>query len=499
MLHEPLSLPHQDRALGRSSVFFLTAALILMFVVAGASVWQAGENAGALAMAQGTRAERNVIASILLASEEAETAQRGYLLTANPDYLEPLMQAQQVLPGLLATLAADRAGDPADAALSQAVTDKLAELMKTVALAKAGDFAGATAVVRTNLGRTQMVQIRTMASTLEAELDASLAKQVGTVTRGGRRLVAIDLAGLVMVLALAGLIGLGLRNYVAGMRSANALAARANETLEKTNERLDEQVRLRTMDLTAANEEIQRFAYIVSHDLRAPLVNIMGFTSELEQAAGTLARHLQTSDPPADLREAVSEDIPEALRFIKSSTSKMDRLINAILKLSREGRRVLAPERLDMPAMLGTMTESMQHQATSKQATIEIGRVPNIVADRLAVEQVFTNVTDNALKYLKPSRPGMIRIEGKIEGQMIRYDIIDNGRGIAERDYERVFELFRRAGDQTVPGEGIGLAHVRALVRRLGGSIDCTSTLDVGTTFTIRLPAVAPSGMENAA
>ena len=79
---------------------------------------------------------------------------------------------------------------------------------------------------------------------------------------------------------------------------------------------------------------------------------------------------------------------------------------------------------------------------------------------------------------------------GCVEGATARFDVADNGRGIAERDYERVFELFRRAGSQTVPGEGIGLASVRALVRRMGGSIDCTSVLGVGTTFIVRLPLV---------
>ena len=256
---------------------------------------------------------------------------------------------------------------------------------------------------------------------------------------------------------------------------------------------------MRTADLTAANEEIQRFAYIVSHDLRAPLVNIMGFTSELEQAAGTLGQHAMLADAPAAVREAVQADIPEALRFIKSSTSKMDRLINAILKLSREGRRVLAPEHLDMAGLLATMTESMRHQMTQKEAAIEIGALPDIVADRFAVDQIFSNVIENALKYLKPGRPGVISVRGQSEGAMARYDIADNGRGIAERDYERVFELFRRAGDQSVPGEGIGLAHVRALVRRLGGQIECRSTLDVGTTFTIRLPLVPHHTTEYAA
>ena len=105
-------------------------------------------------------------------------------------------------------------------------------------------------------------------------------------------------------------------------------------------------------------------------------------------------------------------------------------------------------------------------------------------------------MVENALKYLKPGRPGDVCIQGRLEGRFACFDVSDNGRGIAARDYERVFELFRRAGDQSVPGEGIGLAHVRALVRRLGGSIGCTSEIGAGTVFHVRLPAVAPHERE---
>ncbi len=483
----------------RSEVLFVFAALLLLVLIAAASVWQAGRNETALSRAQATRTQRNLVADIILATEDAETSQRGFLITTDPGYLQPFDSAERVLPGLLQTLAAARPGDPEVLRLQQLINQKLTELRGTVSLVQSQDMTAAVAVARTNTGRSTMAEIRGVVRSLEGQLDAVLVAQVAVVAQGGRLLMAIDIAALIMVLALAGLIGLGLRNYLQTLRNAQGLMAEANATLERSNEQLDETVRLRTADLIAANEEVQRFAYIVSHDLRAPLVNIMGFTSELEQAAGTLGRSLEVAAAPAELRQAVQEDIPEALRFIKSSTSKMDRLINAILKLSREGRRVLVPEPLDMAGMLATMTESVQHQATKKDAVIQIGETPGMVADRLAVDQVFSNVVDNALKYLKPGRPGVVRIDGQIEGSMVRYDISDNGRGIAERDYERVFELFRRAGDQSVPGEGIGLAHVRALVRRLGGAITCRSTLNVGTTFTILLPAVAQAGMEKAA
>jgi signal transduction histidine kinase len=104
---------------------------------------------------------------------------------------------------------------------------------------------------------------------------------------------------------------------------------------------------------------------------------------------------------------------------------------------------------------------------------------------------VFGNVVENALKYLQPGRPGTIRVTGRVEGAMARFEVADNGRGIATKDFERVFELFRRAGDQSVPGEGIGLAHVRTLVRRMGGTIECKSEVGTGSTFTISLPVVA--------
>ena len=479
------------KPLDRAGLLAVLGASLLLIMVAGASVWQAGSNASAVTLAQATRARRNLATELLLAATAAETSQRGFLLSLNPEYLAPLNQAEIRLPQLIAQARSEWPDDARLTLLSQAATAKLAELRWTATLAQTGRLNDALAVVRTNAGFTNMLIIHNVTDALAREQDAILLGEVSGVSRGSRLLVAIDLAGLVMVSALAGLIALSVRDYVATLRSAQDQAASAYDALERNNGQLDATVRHRTAALTAANEEIQRFAYIVSHDLRAPLVNIMGFTSELEQATAVLSRHAMTEQAPADLRVAATEDIPEALRFIKSSTEKMDRLINAILKLSREGRRMLTAEPLDMPALLGQLIETMRHQAGSKGAQVSLGDVPDLVADRLAVEQVFGNIIENALKYLDPGRPGDIRVQGRPEGRMVRYQVSDNGRGIAARDYERVFELFRRAGDQTVPGEGIGLAHVRALVRRLGGSVECVSELGVGSTFDVVLPAIA--------
>jgi signal transduction histidine kinase len=272
---------------------------------------------------------------------------------------------------------------------------------------------------------------------------------------------------------------------------------RSRAALRRLNEGLEDEVRARTADLQRANDEIQRFAYIVSHDLRSPLVNIMGFTSELETAAkpiGALLDDVETRAPDvvtANARVAVRDDLPEAIGFIRTSTQKMDRLINAILRLSREGRRVLTPERVDTSVLFAGIADSLRHRCEELGATIEIeDGLPDIVSDRLALEQIFSNLVENALKYLQPGRPGQIVIRGATRpGERLVFEIEDNGRGVDPRDHERIFDLFRRSGVQDQPGEGIGLAHVRALAYRLGGTVSVDSTLDRGATFRVLLPA----------
>ena len=480
--------PRLTAALDRRGVFALAMSVFLLFLIVISAGWQAERNVAALERVKATFADGMLLQSLLLAIEDCESGQRGYLLTGKPDYLAPFLNGKSVLPHLLAELDRRFPSEAAEPALRQTIDAKLAELTQTVELAQAGNRDAALAIVATDAGRSEMVRIRDMTGRLFDQQQAEMAQRVAEIESGGRLLIAIDAASLVIVMGLAAIIGVGLRRYLADLEQARMAAAQAYDELTRNNERLDEAVRARTADLTLANEEIQRFAYIVSHDLRSPLVNIMGFTGELEQAAQALTSVAQTAEWPAPARDAISEDIPEALRFIKTSTSKMDRLINAILTLSREGRRTLAKEHLEMETIVEDLVASMRHQAKINDVEITVGPMPQLQSDRIAIEQIFGNVVDNALKYLKPGRPGRIAITAEETGSDIRFRIADNGRGIAARDFERIFELFRRAGDQSVPGEGIGLAHVRALVRRLGGSIECESDLNVGTTFIITLP-----------
>jgi PAS domain S-box-containing protein len=278
----------------------------------------------------------------------------------------------------------------------------------------------------------------------------------------------------------------------------------AEEALRQARDELEVRVRERTAELTAANEEIKRFAYIVSHDLRAPLINLKGFASELRAACDVLQATLSAGFPHleapqrADVARALDQDIPEALGFIETSVTRMDHLIRAILQLSRLGRRDLHVEPIDMRALVQETVQTLAHQVAQRQAQVTVEPLPTVIADRTAMEQIMGNLLANAVAYLDPDRPGAIVVTGERRPDVTVFQVRDNGRGIATDDIPKVFEPFRRVGRQDVPGEGMGLAYVQMLVRRHGGEIRCHSTLGVGTTFTFTIAHQCAEGEAHA-
>jgi len=272
----------------------------------------------------------------------------------------------------------------------------------------------------------------------------------------------------------------------------------AIETLQDITERkrAEEKLQLIAADLRVSNDEIRSFAYIVSHDLRAPLVNLKGFSGELRHALRELAPLFErgvsqlAESERRGMEDIFRNEVPEALEFIESSVNRMDLLINAILKLSRLGRQELKPEPVDMAQLTNLILKSVAHQLEQRHTTVVIGALPLVIADRTAMEQIMGNLLDNAVKYLVPDRPGRIEIEAETTAGMATFHIRDNGRGIAADDLVKVFEIFRRAGRQDIPGEGMGLAYVKTLVRRQGGSIWCVSQHGEGTTFSFSIPRV---------
>jgi signal transduction histidine kinase len=489
------------RVLRSGQLLLIALGFAMLIAMTLVSVMLTQRNRDAFALASHTQTILADTTGAVELMEDAETGQRGFLLTEREAYLDPYNAAIGRIPDQMNLLVSETANLPIagdTARLRTAGIDKLAELKTTLDLYRTDGRAAALAEVMSNRGKNLMDQVRTAAAAIRSNQEQQLQARLEIAARTGQIMVVAQIGTALLLVIISFFTGASFYRNIRALRAAQGDLATTNANLEKI-------VEARTAALSQANDEIQKFAYIVSHDLRAPLVNIMGFTTELEAAAKTVGRFVNDrikrpdNDVPAEVVEAIGEDVPEAFRFIKTSTAKMDGLISAILKLSREGRRVLTPEPLPMRSVVENIVATLKHRVDEKGAEIVILPLPNLTADRLAVEQIFGNLLDNATKYLAPERPGVITVRGTTKGPFAIFEVQDNGRGIAPVDHERIFELFRRAGQQNVAGEGIGLAYVRQLVYRLGGTITLESTFGEGTIFRLSLPLVGIRTQKDAA
>ncbi|MBI4597072.1 MAG: HAMP domain-containing protein [Candidatus Omnitrophica bacterium] len=231
-----------------------------------------------------------------------------------------------------------------------------------------------------------------------------------------------------------------------------------------------------TQNLSALNQEMEDLLRVVSHDLRAPLINIQGFAKRLDQL-------LKTPTPGAP------ERIQESMQFIFKSVEKMDTLLGSLLAISRVGRRAdpIAPHDLDQ--ILDDVLATLTHQLKEQQ--IELVRHPlpaQIPCRRNEINQVFSNLLSNAIKYMGACSTRQIEIGGAAHGEFAECYVRDTGIGITPADQERIFQLFTRLQTIDVPGEGIGLAYVRKILHAHGGTIRVVSEPGQGSTFIFTLP-----------
>ncbi|AMA57958.1 sensor histidine kinase [Bradyrhizobium sp. CCGE-LA001] len=483
-------------------ILLLSAGLLVLTVISAGSVYLVNKAREDNKWVVHTIEVENQIHALLLEVRRAESAARGYLLTQGADFkVDHEKAVTAIIPALdrLTRLSGDNPGQRANIEkLSASIETRLGQFAQEMDFIAKGQPEKATALVREVASTDATAAIARVATAMLQEEERLFRLRTANADRSqtfAASMTGIG-SGLVVVLAL---ISIWLVR-----RSARA-RDEAETRLREAYANLESVVDERTADLREANDEIQRFAYIVSHDLRSPLVNIMGFTSELDELRGDIFRRIgNLAHVPADgaplapaapgeialegADKQLQEDFSEALGFIKSSIAKMDRLISAILNLTREGRREFQPAKIDTTELIEAIVSTVAHQAAEAQAEIHLEPLPNLVSDRLALEQIFSNLIDNAIKYLKSGVPGEIRIRGRTKLGYAIFEISDNGRGIDPKDHQRIFDLFRRAGTQDKPGQGIGLAHVRALVRRLGGTMSVSSELNAGSTFTITLP-----------
>lgn len=242
------------------------------------------------------------------------------------------------------------------------------------------------------------------------------------------------------------------------------------------------------------NKELEQIIFVSSHDLRSPLVNVQGFSRELDGSIKDLAAILETLDLSQtvkdELDEIMNENISEAIHFIYTGIAKMDALLSALLKFSRSGRASLAIEPLNLNSIIKEIVRSFEFQIKEKGVKVNITDMPDCIADKTQVNHVFSNLIENALKFLDPSRPGEIELGGYPSEKNTVYYVKDNGIGIAKDHQSKIFEIFYRLNPKAGTGQGLGMTIVRKVLSRMKGKVWVESEEDKGSTFFFSLPEV---------
>jgi len=244
--------------------------------------------------------------------------------------------------------------------------------------------------------------------------------------------------------------------------------------------------------MSTKKNELENYLYVASHDLRSPLVNIQGFSKRLEKQTDKIKTILDEckldDEIQASLGDIIGEGLPKTINYILSNVNKMDSLIHGLLQISRTGRIKMDIKKIDMNQLLKTIITSNNYQLSEISAKVIIDDLPDCYGDENQLNQLFSNIIGNAIKYRNKTKQLVINISGHVQYNKVIYSIKDNGIGIAQKYLEKIWDVFFRIdSNSSEAGEGIGLSLAKRITDKHNGKIWVESEEGEGSNFYIEL------------
>ena len=396
------------------------------------------------------------LAGVYSSLRDAESGQRGYILTDDPSYLDPYHSGSKAAPNYIAQLQPQFKGTNEEAEmtqLSRLSSEKLQELAYTLELNKDQGFDAALAVIKTNRGEATMDQVQSLLATMERQVNTKTAARDRTASRFATIAYACLLASAIFTFCL-----------VYFMRNIFLRIKFQAERLELTN-----------IELERSNRELQDFASIASHDLQEPLRKIQAFGDRLS------------------VTTTLSGDSELYLDRMLSAAGRMRVLIDDLLTYSRVTTKAKPFKRVSLRRIIKEVISDMEVRIAETSAEITVGKLPAIEADGTQMRQMFQNLISNAIKFRKEGSEPHIGISSITEGSgdqgLVTISVTDTGIGFDQKYADRIFTIFQRLhGRNEYEGTGIGLAVVRKIAERHGGTVTATSEVGKGSRFDITLP-----------
>jgi signal transduction histidine kinase len=400
--------------------------------------------------------------------KDAETGERGFLLTGDDRYVAPLEQANAWFSGesnLCRSYAKDWPSLQHKVEQAIALVQKrIAEANQVLETQRSKGSTAALELAKTSDAAGTMDLVRNSVNNLETEINREQSSYLTRQRTLNRSAFILFIVGtVVMTLVLVALYN-ALLHFIQGLEAAQTELQGLNAELEA---RIDE----RTHELKQINEELQQFASVASHDLQEPLRTITSFTQLLA------SRYQGKLDADAD----------EFIGYIVSASRRMTDLINGLLALVRLRKTGQSAVPVAFEELLEEAKGSLQAAIRESKAEIRNGPLPALVVDKVQFSQLLQNLISNAIKYRREEQP-MIGVEAKRDRSNWIFSVSDNGQGFDQQYAERIFALFQRLQSRDVEGTGMGLSISRKIVERHGGRIWAESTPGVGSTFHFSLP-----------